>query len=84
MLVAFGLAVLLAELLVAVLGCGGTTDVDHPAPVGGFTIAEAHRATQQHRECSPRECECVREAWRTLVLAGRCAPTGELHRMLYG
>ncbi|RJO67942.1 hypothetical protein D5S18_34135 [Nocardia panacis] len=83
-LVAFGLVVLLAGLMVPVLGSDCSTGVDHPAPAGGFTIAGAHCATQQHLRCSPVECECVREAWRTLILAGRCEPTPELHRMLYG
>ncbi|GAB2709683.1 hypothetical protein GCM10027089_36460 [Nocardia thraciensis] len=46
----------------------------HEAPDGPLTVGEAHRITQQHRDCRLEDCPRKRTAWQTLVEAGKIKP----------
>lgn len=48
----------------------------HDAPVEGFTVDEAHREMQRHRECSAVRCARKRAARDALVRAKRMIPAG--------
>ncbi|MET8655403.1 hypothetical protein [Nocardia aurea] len=46
----------------------------HAVPVRRFTVTEAHRAMQLHRECSAIDCPRKEAARAVLVAAGRVVP----------
>lgn len=58
-------------------------ELPHRAPATAFTLAQAHRAAQAHRDCDAQDCARKRAALRTLIAAGKLRPTSELHDLLY-
>ncbi|GAB2684091.1 hypothetical protein GCM10027089_00720 [Nocardia thraciensis] len=46
----------------------------HDAPDGPLTTGQAHRITQQHRDCRLEDCPQKNAAWQTLVDAGKIKP----------
>ncbi|WP_054816761.1 hypothetical protein [Nocardia arizonensis] len=48
----------------------------HAAPEQPFTVTEAHRQMQRHRECSADVCPRKHAARDILIRAGRMIPPG--------
>ncbi|MEV0359544.1 hypothetical protein AB0H71_26165 [Nocardia sp. NPDC050697] len=46
----------------------------HSAPDGAFSVGEAHREMQVHRDCRLDECARKATAFQTLIDAGRVTP----------
>lgn len=52
------------------------TGFPHDAPDEPFTVFQAHKAMQLHRNCQKEECPRKSAAFRTLVEAGTIKPVG--------
>ncbi len=73
MLTGCGLVLSLIGIIGTYVGDTRATD-GHRAPPAPFTVAEAHRAMQQHRGCRADACARKGAAFRTLVAEGRIVP----------
>ncbi|MEV6138198.1 hypothetical protein AB0L63_19465 [Nocardia sp. NPDC051990] len=49
-------------------------NLSHREPDEPFTVEQAHRAMQWHRQCRADSCPCKRTAFQALVAAGRVVP----------
>ncbi|MBF6301343.1 hypothetical protein IU459_27940 [Nocardia amamiensis] len=58
-------------------------ELPHRAPPAPLTLDQAHRVAQDHRECLAEDCPRKRAALRTLITAGKLAPTPRLHELLF-
>ncbi|WP_054816760.1 hypothetical protein [Nocardia arizonensis] len=52
----------------------------HRAPTRAFTVAEAHTAMQEHRECSVIDCPKKESAQNVLIYAGHMVPDPRRYR----
>ncbi|MGV9680052.1 hypothetical protein ACWDSJ_32630 [Nocardia sp. NPDC003482] len=56
----------------------------HNAPHGPLTPDQAHKITQQHRDCVLEDCPRKQAALRTLIEAGRMKPdSGRIRTLLF-